>query len=85
MTLGVYGLVAGIVKLDDLGLWFASQGQQLRAGAGSGHFVGGPWLMKACRWLAPRRCSWWGGGILVHGIPVVHHAVEAWAVSAAAW
>lgn len=84
MTLGVYGLVAGIVKLDDLGLWLHRKGSSFA-----------PALGRGILWAAlvdERPVGGWhrgdvpgGGGILVHGIPVVHHAVEAWAVSAAAW
>lgn len=84
MTLGVYGLVAGIVKLDDLGLWLHAKGSSFAQALGRG-ICGLPLVDE-------RPVGGWhrgdvpsGGGILVHGIPVVHHAVEAWAVSAAAW
>jgi predicted DNA repair protein MutK len=57
MTVGVYGLVAGIVKLDDLGLWL-SRRQRGRRRPGPRPPGAAPWLMKGCRWPAPRRCSW---------------------------
>jgi predicted DNA repair protein MutK len=73
MTVGVYGLVAGIVKLDDAGLW-------LRKKAGIARFVGtvlvsgAPWLMKGLSVAGTAAMFLVGGGILVHGIP----GVEAW-------
>ena len=58
MTIGVYGLVAGIVKLDDLGLWLSRKSGAVRS-AGPRH----PGLCAladegACRWPARRPCSW---------------------------
>jgi uncharacterized protein len=80
MTVGVYGLVAGIVKLDDLGLHLS-----LRAGtqAGAralravGHAIlaAAPWLMKALSIAGTAAMFLVGGGILVHGIPALHHAI----------
>jgi predicted DNA repair protein MutK len=88
MTVGVYGFVAGIVKMDDAGLWLSR-----RPGAGSqalGRFLlaAAPRLMKLLTVLGTAAMFLVGGGILVHGIAPVHHAVEhlsqgrAWAVSA---
>ena len=85
MTLGVYGLVAGIVKLDDLGLWLHRKGSSFAQALGRGILWAAPWLMKGLSVAGTAAMFLVGGGILVHGIPVVHHAVEAWAVSAAAW
>ena len=85
MTLGVYGLVAGIVKLDDLGLWLHRKGSSFARALGRGILWAAPWLMKGLSVAGTAAMFLVGGGILVHGIPVVHHAVEAWAASAAAW
>ena len=85
MTLGVYGLVAGIVKLDDLGLWLHAKGSSFAQALGRGILWAAPWLMKGLSVAGTAAMFLVGGGILVHGIPVVHHAVEAWAASAAAW
>ncbi|MBL8330833.1 MAG: DUF808 domain-containing protein [Rubrivivax sp.] len=76
MTLGVYGFVAGIVKLDDLGLYLSR-----RAGAsaalGRGILAAAPWLMKALSVLGTAAMFLVGGGILVHGLPFLHHLIEA--------
>jgi predicted DNA repair protein MutK len=80
MTVGVYGFVAAIVKLDDLGLyWMRAQG----AGAavlrkiGAGLLVFAPWLMKALTVVGTAAMFMVGGGILSHGIPPLHHAIES--------
>lgn len=75
MTVGVYGLVAGIVKLDDLGLWLTQKGRALAA-VGRGILAAAPWLMKALSVAGTAAMFLVGGGILVHSIPALHHAVE---------
>ncbi|MCB1995189.1 MAG: DUF808 family protein, partial [Rhodoferax sp.] len=87
MTVGVYGLVAGIVKLDDLGLWL-SRGQGAASALGRGILRAAPWLMKALSVAGTAAMFLVGGGILVHGLPWLHHAVQALAAvggSAAGW
>jgi predicted DNA repair protein MutK len=74
MTIGVYGLVAGIVKLDDLGLWLSRRGGAL-AGLGRGIVVAAPWLMKTLSVVGTVAMFLVGGGILVHNIPALHHFV----------
>lgn len=79
MTVGVYGLVAGIVKLDDAGLYLAT----LEAGQGGwrkfqiwlGHRLleFAPRLMKLLTIVGTAAMFLVGGGILVHGIPALHH------------
>ena len=77
MTVGVYGFVAGIVKLDDLGLYLA------RGSAGAARTCGrallwfAPWLMKALSVAGTAAMFLVGGGILVHGVPLLHHAVRS--------
>jgi predicted DNA repair protein MutK len=83
MTIGVYGLVAGIVKLDDLGLHLARKGGTT-ASIGRGLLVAAPWLMKTLSVLGTAAMFLVGGGILVHGIAPLHHAIEGLAHSAAA-
>ena len=78
MTAGVYGLVAGIVKLDDLGLWLSRKGSALAA-LGRGILRMAPWLMKALSIAGTAAMFLVGGGILVHAVPALHHAVEAMA------
>ena len=82
MTVGVYGLVAGIVKLDDAGLYLSRrQGAGARA-FGRGILATAPWLMKALSVLGTAAMFLVGGGILVHGVPAVGHAIEVWAAGA---
>ena len=82
MTFGVYGFVAGIVKLDDLGLHLsAGPGQgvwaQARRSIGAGLLHAAPWLMKVLAVLGTAAMFLVGGGILVHGLGPVHHGVQA--------
>ncbi len=75
MTVGVYGLVAGIVKLDDAGLWLSRRpGAGLQA-LGRALLVASPWLMKALSVAGTAAMFLVGGGILVHGVPALHHAI----------
>lgn len=76
MTAGVYGLVAGIVKLDDAGLHLSKQaGAGLRA-VGRGLLVFAPWMMKTLSVVGTAAMFMVGGGILTHGVGVLHHFVE---------
>jgi len=90
MTVGVYGLVGGIVKLDDGGLWLAARaGEDAVAKAqralGSGIVRAAPWLMKGLSAAGMAAMFLVGGGILVHGIPPLHHWVEDLAKGAGGW
>jgi predicted DNA repair protein MutK len=76
MTVGVYGLVAGIVKLDDLGLHLSRLGGALAA-LGRGIVRAAPWLMKGLSVAGTAAMFLVGGGILVHGVPSLHHGLEA--------
>lgn len=84
MTIGVYGLVAGIVKLDDAGLWLTRRASAAQQAFGRGILVAAPWLMKALSVAGTAAMFLVGGGILVHGVPAFGHAVEAWAANAGA-
>ena len=75
MTVGVYGIVAGIVKLDDFGLWLSRRGAAAAA-AGRGILRAAPWLMKALSVAGTAAMFLVGGGILTHGIPALGHAIE---------
>lgn len=72
MTVGVYGLVACIVKLDDLGL-FLSQKKGVLQGIGRAILWFAPFLMKTLSIVGTVAMFLVGGQILVHGIPAVHH------------
>lgn len=85
MTLGVYGLVAGIVKLDDLGLWLSRRASRVVQSLGRGIVSAAPWLMKTLSVVGTAAMFLVGGGILVHGVPALHHATEAAAAVALQW
>jgi Uncharacterized protein conserved in bacteria len=74
MTVFVYGLVGGIVKIDDLGLWLNGKGG-LAAPLGRGLIALAPWLMKTLSVVGTLAMFLVGGGIVVHNVPAVHHAV----------
>ena len=78
MTVGVYGLVAGIVKLDDLGLYLTRRGTALSQAIGRGILRAAPWLMKSLSIAGTAAMFLVGGSILLHGIGPLAHAVEAW-------
>jgi uncharacterized protein len=82
MTVGVYGLVAGIVKLDDLGLHLSRQPRATSAALGRGLLAFAPWLMKLLSVLGTAAMFLVGGGILVHGVPALHHAIAAFTAGA---
>jgi uncharacterized protein len=84
MTLGVYGLVAGIVKLDDAGLCLSRQSVRFVRALGRGILAAAPVMMKGLSVIGTAAMFLVGGGILVHGFPGAHHAVEAVAMSVAA-
>lgn len=77
MTIGVYGLVAGIVKLDDLGLWMTQKASSLTQAVGNGILRAAPYMMKSLSVIGTAAMFLVGGGILVHGIEPLHHAIEA--------
>jgi len=81
MTVGVYGLVAGIVKLDDAGLYLSQKTGALRS-LGRGILATAPWLMKTLSVVGTAAMFLVGGGILTHGIPALNHAIKS--LSAAA-
>ncbi|MDI3205858.1 DUF808 domain-containing protein [Pseudomonas shahriarae] len=77
MTIGVYGLVAGIVKLDDLGLWMSQKPGQLVRDIGNGLLRTAPYMMKGLSVIGTAAMFMVGGGILTHGVPAVHHWIES--------
>jgi len=87
MTIGVYGFVAAIVKLDDLGLWLNRRASAAARALGAGILRAAPWLMKGLSVAGTAAMFLVGGGILVHGAPPLHHAVEAVVlkIGAVAW
>lgn len=81
MTVGVYGLVAGIVKLDDVGLSLIRRPPErpfaaIQARIGHTIVSAAPYLMKFLSFAGTAAMFLVGGGILAHGIPVLHHWIE---------
>ncbi|ALT76040.1 DUF808 domain-containing protein [Paucibacter sp. KCTC 42545] len=72
MTVGVYGLVAGIVKLDDAGLYLSRHEGSFNQKIGRLLLVAAPWLMKALAVAGTAAMFLVGGGILAHGLPFLH-------------
>ena len=87
MTVGVYGLVAGIVKLDDVGLYLSQRAGAATQALGRGLLAAAPWLMKALALAGTVAMFLVGGGILSHGLPALHHLSEslALAMGALSW
>ena len=88
MTFGVYGFVAGIVKIDDVGLYLARKsgegsGPNVQRSVGRGLLWLAPWLMKTLAVVGTAAMFLVGGGILAHGLGPVHHAIDALVVQAA--
>ena len=82
MTVGVYGAVAGIVKLDDAGLYLSrllGSGALTRVSRAFGRLLlrGAPYLMRALSIGGTIAMFLVGGGIVTEGIPALHHAIEA--------
>lgn len=76
MTVGVYGLVAGIVKLDDGGLYL-SRKQGLLSTVGQATLAAAPYLMRSLSVIGTAAMFTVGGGILLHGIPGTHEVYHA--------
>ena len=76
ITVGVYGLVAGIVKMDDLGLYLMKQTSNAKQKVGGFLLSAAPKLMKFLSIAGTLAMFLVGGGILVHGIDFLHHEVE---------
>jgi uncharacterized protein len=76
MTVGVYGLVACIVKLDDAGLYLLQRKTRTARAVGHSLLWFAPKLMKTLTIVGTAAMFMVGGGILVHGLPWLHHAIE---------
>ncbi|WP_144393664.1 DUF808 domain-containing protein [Pleionea sediminis] len=89
MTVFVYGLVAGIVKLDDAGLYLVKDLAQstwagFKRAVGRGLLIFAPFLMKMLAFVGTLAMFLVGGGILVHGVPLLTHWDHALAAQAKA-
>ncbi len=67
------------MKLDDIGYWLAEKRSALAQALGKGLLVVAPWLMKSLSVVGTLAMFLVGGGIVVHGIAPLHHAIEHFA------
>ncbi len=86
MTIGVYGVVAGIVKLDDLGLHLTRTGAG-RSSAALGRIIlaVAPRLMTLLSVVGTAAMFLVGGGILIHGISPLHHLLKTFSEGWMGW
>lgn len=90
ITIGVYGLVAAIVKMDDIGLHLAQRDNSVAQAVGRGLVKAMPVLLRVLAIVGTAAMVWVGGGIIVHGMEefglttlphlihdTAHHAAEA--------
>ncbi|WP_338579346.1 DUF808 domain-containing protein [Pseudomonas sp. ML2-2023-6] len=90
MTIGVYGVVGGIVKLDDGGLYLSRKTgdgawPRFQRSFGRGVLSAAPYMMKSLTVIGTAAMFMVGGGILTHGVPALHHWVEGVAQNSAQW
>ncbi|MDQ9012129.1 DUF808 domain-containing protein [Acinetobacter gerneri] len=76
MTVGVYGFVAMIVKIDDLGLYLTKKVSTVQQSIGRGLLAFAPILMKTLTFVGTIAMFLVGGGIINHAVPVLHHLTE---------
>jgi predicted DNA repair protein MutK len=76
-TVGVYAIVAGVVKLDDLGIYLASAKSRAKQSFGRFILFATPYLMKGLSFLGTAALFLVGGGIITHGVPAAHHMIES--------
>ena len=85
VTVGVYGIVAAIVKIDDLGFWLREKSSRVAQGIGSVLLAAAPWLMKILSVVGTIAMFLVGGGIVVHGIAPLHHLIEEVSAGFSGW
>ena len=76
MTIGVYGVVAGIVKIDDAGLYLSRRANGAARAVGKLLLAAAPRLMKALSVIGTVAMFMVGGGIIGHGFGPLHHLTE---------
>ena len=90
VTVGVYGVVGGIVKLDDGGLYLSKKTgdgawPRFQRSFGRGVLSAAPYMMKSLTVIGTAAMFMVGGGILTHGVPPLHHWVEGVAQGSTQW
>ena len=83
MTIGVYGIVAGIVKIDDAGLYLSRRAGAATRALGNLLLAAAPRLMKALSVIGTVAMFMVGGGIIGHGFGPLHHLTESAAAAVA--
>ncbi|MBF5004508.1 DUF808 domain-containing protein [Diaphorobacter caeni] len=73
ITIFVYGLVAGIVRMDDVGEWLKAKSSSVARAVGRGLIASTPWLMRGLSIVGTAAMFLVGGSLLVHGIPFIEH------------
>lgn len=76
ITVFVYGLVAGIVRMDDVGGWLMAKSSTAAKAMGRGLIAFTPWLMRGLSIVGTAAMFMVGGSLLVHGIEPVEHWIE---------
>lgn len=76
MTVGVYGFVAAIVKIDDLGLLLTRRPGAAAKAIGGVLVRSAPWVMKTLTVVGVVAMFLVGGGLFVHNLPPLHHALD---------
>ncbi|MEZ7209553.1 DUF808 family protein [Pantoea ananatis] len=76
VTIGVYGIVAGIVKIDDLGFWLRDKSSRVAQALGAVLLAAAPVLMNVLTVVGTLAMFLVGGGIIVHGLAPLHHLIE---------
>jgi predicted DNA repair protein MutK len=84
ITAGVYGFVALLVKLDDIGLHLTTRRRRTAQRVGGWLVKGVPYLLNALSGIGTAAMLWVGGGILVHGMEVLRFAAVPDAIHRAA-
>jgi predicted DNA repair protein MutK len=72
ITIAVYGVVALIVKLDDIGLHMIERRSAAARSIGNGLVHGVPYLLTGLSGLGTAAMLWVGGGIILHGMEELH-------------
>lgn len=77
ITVGVYGFVGLIVKMDDIGLHYSKDKYNKAVRAfGRSLIKGMPALLKVLSYIGTAAMLWVGGGIIIHAVPALHHPLE---------
>ena len=77
-TVGVYGLVAVLVRMDDVGFALMKRPQRVLRGLGRQMVAALPWVIKAIGLLGTVALLLVAGDMIVHHVHFVHHLVEGW-------